>query len=108
MAWASTEERYGLVSIALHWTMAVMIIWLFFWGEYMTGLEYTHPWYHLAPSLHKSLGLVVFALLVIRTVWMLINKKPTPVPMPDWERITAALVQNFFIFFCSASPSADI
>lgn len=96
MAWASTEERYGLVSIALHWAMAVMIIFLFFWGRHMTGLEYTHPWYHLLPSLHKSLGLIVLALLVIRTAWMLFDRKPTPVPMPDWERITASVVQKFF------------
>ncbi|MBI5237964.1 MAG: cytochrome b [Deltaproteobacteria bacterium] len=96
MAWASTEERYGLVSIVLHWTMAVMIIVLFFWGGYMTDLEYTHPWYQLAPRLHKSLGLIVFALLVIRMVWVLLNKKPAPVPMPDWERITAWVVQKLF------------
>ncbi|MEK7772829.1 MAG: cytochrome b/b6 domain-containing protein, partial [Deltaproteobacteria bacterium] len=112
--WTSTEERYGLVPIVLHWTMAVMIIVLFFLGEYMTGLEYTHPRYHLAPSLHKSLGLIVFALLVIRAAWTLINKKPAPVPMPDWERKTASVVQKLFyilLFGIAASvyliPTAD-
>ncbi len=96
IAWASTDERYGLVSIALHWGMAVMIVLLFVLGNRMVGLEYAHPWYHRAPRLHKSLGLVVFALLAARSIWTLIDGRPLPPPMPGWERKTAWVVQRLF------------
>ncbi|MDP2689666.1 MAG: cytochrome b [Deltaproteobacteria bacterium] len=96
MRWKSTRESYGTVSIALHWLMAAMITGLFFLGIYMTGLDYVHPWYKEAPHLHKSFGLMVFVLLVFRTLWALFNKKPAPVPMPAWESRSAAVVHWIF------------
>lgn len=92
----STKERYGLVAILLHWTMAVMVIGLFFLGEYMVELNYAHPWYHRAPHLHESFGLVLFFLLIIRTVWTIATVNPEPVPMPVWERWAASVVKRLF------------
>ncbi len=92
----NTEDQHGLVAIGLHWTMAAMVIGLFILGLYMGGLEYVDRWYTLAPHLHESFGLVVFALLVMRTIWTLTNKKPALVPMPGWERIAAVAVQRLF------------
>jgi len=94
----STEGRFGAVLIFLHWAMALLIIPMFFLGRFMTGLAYTHPWYHMAPYIHKSLGLVVMVLLVIRTIWIFIIKRPTPLPMEAWERILASVVQKSFYF----------
>ncbi len=95
---ANTEEQYGLVAIVLHWVMAVMIIGLFSLGIYMTGLEYVDSWYTEAPHLHESFGLVVFMLLLFRTIWALVNIKPRPVPMSNWERKTATIVHRLFYF----------
>jgi cytochrome b561 len=94
----NNQKYYGLVSIALHWVMAVIIIGLFSLGLYMTGLDYMHPWYTDAPHVHKSIGLIFFLLLLFRTVWALANTKPDPVTMPDWERIIAAIVHKLFYF----------
>ena len=90
---ANTEQRYGLVAIALHWSMAVMIIGLFLLGLYMGTLEYVDSWYNLAPHLHESFGLVVFALLLLRTFWTLVNTRPTPLPMSAWEHTAASAVK---------------
>lgn len=103
MSPVSTEERFGAVLIVLHWSMAVLVIGMFFLGRFMTGLEYTHPWYNTAPHIHKSFGLIVFALLVIRTVWVLSVKRPALLPMPAWERITASVVQKSFYFLLFAA-----
>ncbi|MFQ5480595.1 MAG: cytochrome b [Thermodesulfobacteriota bacterium] len=96
MQLSSTKEGFGLVLIALHWVMAFMIIALFFLGKYMTGLLYTDPWYHSAPYIHKSAGLIVMALLVIRTLWVIILQRPALLPMPGWERLLAQIVQKSF------------
>jgi len=92
----SAEERFGVVLILLHWVMAVMIISLFFMGRYMRGLTYTHPWYHLLPQVHKSLGVIVLALLVIRVLWVILTKSPPLLPMRRWEHILALVVQKSF------------
>jgi len=94
----NSAERYGLVAIMLHWVMAVMIIGLFLLGLYMTSLEYVHPLYVSAPHLHESFGLILFLLLILRSLWALINIKPSPVPMPAWEKKTALIVHRLFYF----------
>lgn len=42
----------------------------------MRTLTYYSPYYKTAPELHQSIGLTLFALLVFRFIWKLIN--PTP------------------------------
>ncbi|MFQ5329131.1 MAG: cytochrome b [Thermodesulfobacteriota bacterium] len=96
MALIPTKDRYGAVAIFLHWSMAIIIIAMFFLGEYMVELNYAHPWYHRAPHLHESFGLILFALLLIRTVWTATTTKPEPVPMPVWEQRAASIVKRLF------------
>jgi cytochrome b561 len=59
----------------------------------MGTLEYVDGWYTRAPHLHESFGLVVFAMLCLRSFWTIINTSPEPVPMPAWEHITAVAVK---------------
>ena len=90
---ANTKERYGPVAIALHWSMAPIVIGLFALGLYMGTLEYVDAWYTRAPHLHESFGLITFALLSLRTLWTLVNTTPEAVPMPAWEHMTAVAVK---------------
>ena len=70
-----------------------MVIGLFILGLYMGTLEYVDRWYNRAPHLHESFGLIVFALLLVRTFWTLVNIRPTPLPMRGWEHMAAAAVK---------------
>ncbi len=100
MQWTSTEDRFGLVLITLHWVMAALVFFLFFLGSFMVRLSYVHPWYHGAPLLHKGLGAVLFALLVFRVLWrVFIDRRPPPVAMPALERVTARAVQSLVYVF---------
>ncbi len=63
------EKQYDLFSIALHWVMAFIIFFLFGLGLYMVDLTYYDPWYRSSTALHKSLGLCLFLLLVVRVFW---------------------------------------
>ena len=64
MALKNTPQGYGLVSISLHWLMAVAILGLALLGLWMTDLTYYSPWYRTAPFWHKSVGILLAVLLV--------------------------------------------
>ncbi|ERS86264.1 cytochrome b [Halomonas sp. PBN3] len=74
--WRNTEKGWGLVSILLHWILAVLIVGLFVLGWWMTGLGYYDPWYNLGPWWHRSLGMLVLFATLARIAWRLAN--PTP------------------------------
>ncbi|WJW76439.1 cytochrome b [Thiohalobacter sp. IOR34] len=95
------RQGYGLVSVGLHWIMAVLVIGLFLLGETMVDLDYTHPWYHKAPDLHRGLGVVTAGLLAFRLVWRLANPLPEILGRP-WERRAALWVHRLFYLLIAA------
>lgn len=78
MNYKNTDNNFGLVTILIHWVMALLIIGLFILGKYMLDLDYYDAYYQIAPWWHKSFGLLVFLLLLYRIVWKLINPKVKP------------------------------
>lgn len=71
-----STQGFGLISVLLHWLSAVAIIFLFALGIYMTGLSYYDDWYHKGPSLHISIGLLLFFATLLRILWRLFNSTP--------------------------------
>ena len=65
----NTQTNYGYVSIFFHWLSALSIFALFGLGYYMVDLTYYHEWYKTAPELHKSIGVLLFFLMLIRLIW---------------------------------------
>ena len=88
-------QSYGLISILLHWIMAVLILGLFVLGEYMVDLTYYDPWYIKAPNFHRSLGVVVGFLFICRLIWRLKSIRPN-VEGKQWEQSTALAVHRLF------------
>ncbi len=76
MQYKNTVNSYGLFSICLHWTGALLVILLFLIGWYMVKLDYYDTWYNTAPWLHKGLGVIVVLLYIIRYCWILYSGKP--------------------------------
>lgn len=76
MRWRNTSDSYGLVSIALHWVVALTIFGLFGLGLWMVELGYYDAWYQRAPALHQSIGLVLFAVVVVRLLWRFAEPVP--------------------------------
>ena len=88
----NTPSQYGWLSIALHWGMALIVIGMFALGIWMRELSYYDPWYKDAPAIHKSIGILLFLMLIVRIVWRNINIRPTDDPaLKPWERTTAHL-----------------
>lgn len=88
----NSPTGYGLIAIAFHWSMALLIVGMLALGLYMTSLPPTAPetfWYY---QLHKSFGFVVLALAVLRLVWRVVNPAPKlPEGMNCLERLLAHL-----------------
>jgi cytochrome b561 len=95
-----SSAGYGLFSILLHWTSALLIIFLFAIGIYMVDLGYYDPWYHRAPALHISIGLVLLLLTSIRIFWRIFNSKPQS--LPTYSRLTLLLsgAMKYVLYFC--------
>lgn len=93
----NNKTRYGLVTILLHWIMAILITGLFVLGEYMVDLDYYDQWYHVAPWWHKSIGVCVFILLLVRLYWRYSNISPESLrTYKVWEIIIAKAVHFLF------------
>lgn len=98
------SERYSLVAIALHWTIAVLVGGLLAWGWYMTDIP-RGPERGFAFGLHKSFGILVFALMLVRIAWRLLNPPPPPPPgMPAWQRVAAGATHLLFYVLLLAHP----
>lgn len=90
---AVTAQRYTAVAIVLHWAIAAAILFMIPLGFWMHGRvedgDISAEVFR-AFQLHKSIGLTVLALSLVRLGWRLINPPP-PLPehMPGWERFIA-------------------
>jgi len=76
MMWCDTQDSYGLVSITLHWLVAAAVTVLFVLGLWMVELGYYHPWYQRAPDIHRSVGVLLFAMMLARVAWRYRNPRP--------------------------------
>ncbi|WP_299374347.1 cytochrome b [uncultured Kiloniella sp.] len=79
----NTFENYGWIARFFHWVIALAATALFGLGLYMVELSYYDPAYKTFPSLHKSIGILVAVLMVIRLIWRLISIVPLPISDPE-------------------------
>jgi len=82
----NSSSRYGFVSIFMHWGVALAVFGLFGLGLWMMGLDYYSPWRKDAPDLHKSIGLVLLAVMLLRVLWRFIS--PPPSALPNHGKLT--------------------
>ena len=76
MQWRNSSRRYGIISIGLHWIFALAVYGMFGLGLWMVTLSYYDGWYHQAPELHKSIGVLLMLGLVLRVIWRHISPPP--------------------------------
>ena len=87
--WRNNDKRFGLVSVLMHWLVAVAVLGLFALGWYMVELTYYDLLYNTLPHIHKSVGMLLIAVFAFRIGWSWINPKPRPLSEVRWQRIAA-------------------
>lgn len=80
------KKDLGLVSIVLHWIVALGIITLTSIGLYMTSNEDLSLY-----GYHKSIGLILFPIIVIRALWRL--KQGWPIPVSRYSAVEHSLAK---------------
>lgn len=81
-----SQLRYDGFAKLLHWLVALAVVGLLCVGWYMSDLKASPDKIRLYVT-HKSVGLTVLALMVIRVLWRL-GHQPPPLPdrLPSWQR----------------------
>jgi cytochrome b561 len=80
------EGRYTAVAVGLHWLVAAMVLGQFVLGWWMQEIPKQPPGPRVeAFNLHKSIGMLIFALMVARMGWRLGHPAPALPEMPRWQ-----------------------
>lgn len=85
----STATDWGAVTRLFHWGMLLLFVGIVSVGFYMTDLP-LGPKKLKIYALHKSIGLTLLGLAVLRVLWRLGERRPASPPMPAWQERTAA------------------
>lgn len=103
----NTKEQFGLISKTLHWLIALCVIVLL-----MVGVSFNFlPRDSIGTLIfiHKSAGITVLGLMLIRLMWQLINPYPEfPHTMPFIEKILARFVHGLLYVAVIAMPITGI
>jgi cytochrome b561 len=104
-AWAGNQQRstYTKVAIALHWIIAGAIVLQILGGWQMEDLKGTEKF--AAFQTHKSLGLTILILSMVRLLWRIANPPPAlPEGMKGWEVLAAKFTHVAFYFLMIGIP----
>ena len=90
----ASTQRYAGLMIVLHWLIALGIIGMLALGLYMVGLPKGLPIKSTLLNLHKSLGMTVFLLVLLRIMVRAVVGRPPLPPMRPWQRAAARTTQG--------------
>jgi len=103
MSLRSNDRQWGSVAKFFHWIIALAIL-----GNGTFGLLMD-----LAPTpmqkinwlaLHKSIGLTVLALFLLRVLWRWSDRHPPDEPAPRWQLLAARLTHGVLYVLIAALP----
>lgn len=95
------EQTYTRTAIVLHWLIGVCVLAQVTLGLWMIGIPKSPPgiragWFNL----HKSIGITLAVLILLRILWRLAHRAPAlPPTMPAWKRI-AAKANHALLYVC--------
>ena len=88
--------RYTRTAMVLHWLIALLIICNVVLG--LTAESFPDSWVRSIVDTHKSIGITVLGLVLLRILWR-VSHRPPPLPkaFPKWEHM-AAHIAHFLLY----------
>lgn len=89
----TSGESYDTVAKVLHWLIAAMVVLQFVLANLAEGAEDAGSKFQQLVLLanHKSVGITILSLALIRLGWRFMRPPPAPLPMPVWQSRTASI-----------------
>lgn len=85
MANNNDVQRYDKVAIALHWIVSITVFVMIGLGWYMTEIPKGTPDRAFYFNLHKSIGVTIGIIILIRVIWRWTHTPPPlPQSVPGW------------------------
>jgi cytochrome b561 len=101
------SARYTTVAVVLHWLVAAILVAQFAWGWTMQQIPKQPSGLRAdAFNLHKSIGLVLLALMLIRLGWRLLHPPPALAGLPRWQRTLAEWTHRLLYVSLVVQPVA--
>ena len=101
--WRNSNVHYGNISRTLHWLMVVLILFMLCLGWSLDLIP--KEWKPVAMSVHKSLGISTFLLVIFRLVWRWNNAQPQlPQSLPSWQKIISVGIHYLLYMLLLAMP----
>lgn len=92
--------RYAGTAIALHWLVALLLLGQFAFGLALDDIPRGTPARAYFVNLHKSIGVLIGLLIVLRLLWRLTHlPPPLPAATPGWQR-GAARLSHLALYLC--------
>ena len=98
---APAPLRYTRTAIALHWSIALLLIGQFAFGWWLGDIPRGTPARGFWINQHKSVGLIIGVLILLRIVWRLRHAPPPAVPGAAWQQ-RAASIGHVALYVCMA------
>jgi cytochrome b561 len=103
MSLRNDDRQWGAIAKFFHWVTALGILGNGIWGLYMTGLKPSMAKINVY-AVHKSIGLTVLALFLLRVAWRLFDRRPPDEPGPRWQQVAAHAVHGVLYLLIAALP----
>ena len=94
------NDRYTRVAIALHWLIALGVLAQIGFGWALQDIPRGTPNRTIYVNFHKSTGMILGVLILVRLAWRLSHKPPPlPASVPAWQQ-RAARASHGLLYAC--------
>lgn len=105
LAIKNQAQHYGWVARMLHWSIAILFLSLIPMGIFASIIPEDTPYRNAYYVVHKTLGVIVLALVIARIIWHRISPPPALEPsLKPTEKKAAHLVHKTLYFMMLAMP----
>ena len=99
------KDRYGRVSRLLHWTIAILFSSLIPMGIFSSMIPEETSYRNAYYVVHKTIGVTVFLLVIVRLIWNKISKRPAlDNTLTSTEKKLAHRAHNILYFMLLVIP----
>lgn len=102
--WKNTQAAWGTIAKSFHWLMAVLILAQLVIGKVADEMALSPQKLDLFVW-HKSIGVSILLLALLRLSWRIGNPPPSPPPgIPHWETLLARIGHTSLYLLLFAVP----